>query len=157
MTRKRLLWILLILLLAAQFVPKGKSNPATDPQQDFLADEEIPAEIRDVVQRSCYDCHSNATSWPWYSNVTPIGQWLAHHVEEGRHHLNFSAWSQLSDYRRAKLLDEMEEEVGEGHMPLPSYLWLHREASLDEVERGLLTEWCDTSRSGIEQGLDAPD
>lgn len=157
MTRGRILWILLVLILVAQFVPKGRSNPTAGQEQDFLSSQEIPAEIRDLVKRSCYDCHSNETRWPWYSNVTPVGQWLAHHVDEGRHHLNFSAWSQLTDYRKAKILEEMEEEVGESHMPMPSYLWLHADASLDETQRSLLLQWCATSRSEIEQRLDASD
>lgn len=157
MRRRRIVWILVLLLALAQFVPKGSSNPESDPAEDFFALAEMPQELRDDLQRACIDCHSNDTRWPWYTRLSPVGQWLVHHVDEGRHHLNFSRWGTLSDYRRAKLLAEMDEQVGEGHMPLRSYLWMHGEAKLSGGEREELVQWFRQERARLEETLESPD
>jgi hypothetical protein len=146
----------LLLFLAAQFFPKNRTNPAGEVGADLFAVAEVPVEIRQILERSCYDCHSNETRWPWYSNVAPAGQWLAHHVEEARHHLNFSNWEKIAEHRRAKLMKEMSEEVAAGHMPLHSYLWLHGGARLSEQERAFFVNWCDTRRAELEEELDEP-
>lgn len=155
MNRRRIIFsVMLLLVLAAQFFPKNRTNPGSDADAELFAAVDVPAAIREILERSCYDCHSNRTEWPWYSNVTPVGQWLAHHVDEARQHLNFSIWSELPVYRRAKLMGEMSEEVEAGDMPLPSYLWLHGEAKLSREDREFFTDWCDARRAQIEQKLD---
>ena len=84
--------------------------------------------------RACGDCHSNQTTWPWYSWVAPASWLVQHHVDEAREHLDFAEFDRPQ--RDADEAAEAAEEVEEGEMPLPNYLWLHPEARLDDQERG---------------------
>lgn len=122
-------------LVAIQLVPVDRSNPPV--QQEIAA----PPAVMAVLERSCYDCHSNKTTWPWYSYVAPASWLVAHDVEEGRHELNFTAWNQYPPDKRAKKIHEVGEEVGEGKMPLRQYLLLHSDAKLSEDDRRLLLDW----------------
>lgn len=124
-----------VVFLAIQLVPVERSNPPV------TADFDGPPEVAQVLRTSCYDCHSNESSWPWYSRVAPASWLVAHDVEEAREHLNFSAWASLEEGRRRKLAEEIWEEVEEGEMPLKAYLLAHSEARLDEAAMTLLREW----------------
>jgi hypothetical protein len=88
---------------------------------------------RALAVRACFDCHSNATNWPWYASVPFVGWWLQDHVEEGREHLNFSTWDAPGHEA-----DEAAEVVDEGEMPLSSYVALHGEAALNDAEKKAL-------------------
>ena len=122
-------------VIAIQIIPVEHSNP---PGQGEL---QAPSSVSDVLRRSCYNCHSNETEWPWYSYVAPISWILAHHVDEGRGKLNFSTWSTLSEKDRSKIVKEIVEEISEGNMPLRSYLVMHREAKLNDRDIEAVREW----------------
>ena len=128
---------LVALLLVVQLVPAGRSNPPEG------AEISAPPEIQAILERSCYDCHSNRTEWPWYAYVAPISWWVVHHVDDGRGDLNMTEWPLMDFEEQLHYLDEMKEEVEEGEMPLPSYLWVHRDARLSDEERTALFEWID--------------
>ena len=129
--------VLVALLLVAQLVPAGRSNP---PE---VAEISAPAEIQAILERSCYDCHSNRTQWPWYAYVAPVSWWVVHHVDDGRGDLNMTEWPLMDFEQQLHYLDEMKEEIEEGEMPLPSYLWVHRGAKLSDEERAALFQWID--------------
>ena len=101
--------------------------------------------VRAVLERSCYDCHSHETRWPWYAWVAPTSWLLAWDVSEAREHLNFSTWNRYDAEKRRELLEEAWEEVEEGHMPLRIYLWLHPDAKLGDAERELLRDWSESA------------
>ncbi len=130
----------LALLVLAQLVPYGRdhSAPATnvEPTWDSLR-------TRELAVLACFDCHSNQTHWPWYSWVAPISWLVAHDVEEGRAHLNFSEFD-----RRQRNADEAADAVRSDEMPLQPYLWLHSEARLSEAEYEELA-------SGLERTLES--
>ena len=127
--RKWLLWAgaaVAVLFLAIQLVPYGHTheNPPVvmEPTWDSAA-------TRGLAVRACFDCHSNETSWPWYSNVAPVS-WLAvRDVEEGRAVLNFSEWG-----TQGRHADEAAEVVLEGEMPPVYYTWMHSSARLSDTE-----------------------
>ena len=127
--------VLALAFAAIQFVPVERSNPPVE--------EEVPApdDVRGILRRSCYDCHSNETAWPWYSRVAPLSWLVARDVEEGREHLNFSTWNRLDQGARAHALEEAWEEVDEGEMPLWFYLPLHPSANLSDDDRARLRAW----------------
>jgi hypothetical protein len=136
--KKVLRWFLLGILLALivmQFAPVERTNPPVE--------EEVrsPANVRAILKRACYDCHSNETRWPWYSHVAPVSWLVAHDVHEARKHLNFSTWNQYNPKRQARKLNATSEEVDEGEMPLWYYLAVHRDAALSDADRALLREW----------------
>lgn len=127
---------LVLLFLVLQLVP---GSPADNP----AVEEELTTapEVLQILRQSCYDCHSYETEWPWYAHVAPIKWLVRDHVAEGRSELNFTAWNRLSVEDRPHKLEEVAEEVEEDHMPLRSYLILHRDARLSDEERALLVDW----------------
>lgn len=122
-----------------QLVPVDRSNPPVSGTVD------APAEVMAVLRKACFDCHSNETSWPWYSYVAPVSWLVAHDVEEGRKELNFSAWASLEAKKRAHKRKEVWEEVAEGEMPLRPYLLTHPQAKLDAAELEALRVWANGS------------
>jgi Haem-binding domain len=132
---KRALWLGLAVFAIAQAFRIDKTNPPV--QQNMAA----PPEITAMLRRACYDCHSNETVWPWYSNIAPVSWMLARDVREGRRELNFSTWNVYDAKRRAKKLKETAKEVVEGKMPPWFYVALHRHAALSPAEVERLRAW----------------
>ena len=132
---KRIALALVAVLLVAQVVPVARDNP---PAQGEVP---APPEIRALLERSCYDCHSRETRWPWYGYVAPVSWLLASDVHEAREHLDFTAWDTYSEKKRRKRIGEVWEEVEEGEMPLWFYLPLHPEARLSQDDLTRLRDW----------------
>ncbi len=139
--RKAWLWGLFSILIIIQFIPVDRSAPQTPPQEGFLALENPPENLAPLLKQACFDCHSYDTRYPWYAYVAPVSWWLNNHIQEGREHLNFSTWAGYDAEDREELWEEMAEEVEEGHMPLKSYTWVHKEARLSDEQRAALVEW----------------
>lgn len=129
------LGILFVGLVGIQFIPteRNESKKATD--QDFLEVYEVPKDITNLVKTSCYDCHSNQTNYPWYSNIQPVGWFLQNHINEGKAELNFSTFGKLSGRMQKMKIESMINQIEDGEMPMPSYLYIHREAELSDVEK----------------------
>lgn len=132
-------------LILIQFVPVNRMNPPV--QGDLRAS----TEVRSVLRRACYDCHSNETVWPWYSRIAPVSWVIARDVHEGRAALNFSTWNQLSAKKQAEAMKESSEEVAEGKMPTWYYVALHPEARLSANDQSVLRAWSG-STVGREEG-----
>lgn len=124
-----------VALAAIQFVPIDRSNPPVE------TDVPAPADVRSVLRRACYDCHSNETVWPWYGRVAPFSWLVERDVREGRKELNFSAWNRLDAKRRDRKMKETWKEVSEGKMPPWFYTAVHRDAALSSADRAALREW----------------
>jgi len=131
----RIVLAVVIVLVGIQFIPVNRSNPPVE--------EEVPVspEVKAVLKRACYDCHSNETIWPGYSRVAPVSWLLAWDVREGREELNFSSWNRYNQKKRNKIIKEIWEEVQEGEMPPWFYLPLHPEARLSDSDRSVLRAW----------------
>lgn len=151
---KKIVLALLAVFVILQFFRIDKENPAADPAKDFMTLTNPPAEIASILKSSCYDCHSNKTNYPWYTNVQPVAWWIKDHIDHGRDELNFSEWGDYS-YRRADhKLEEAIELVEEAEMPLPSYLWGHSEARIDESQRASLNNWFTMIRDELKAAQD---
>ena len=137
--------VLALLFLAAQFVRPDLTNPAVNPDERIEASVEVPDDVAGILKRSCRDCHTNETVYPWYSNITPVNWWLKSHFEHGREHLNFSTWAKYTPQQKEKRLEEVCEVIESGEMPLPSYLWIHRDAVLSAEDAKLLCGWARTA------------
>lgn len=118
-----------------QLVPVSRTNPPVTGEIP------APAEVMAVLEQSCYDCHSNESTWPWYSYVAPFSWLVAYDVNEARDEMNFSEWNQLSPKAQAHKLKECIEEIDEREMPLKKYLALHAEARLTEADVATLRAW----------------
>ena len=133
--------VVIILLIAIQFVPVNKINPP------ITGEIKAPEKVMQILRTSCYDCHSNEVKWPWYSNIAPASWLVAYDVKEAREHINFSEWQSYSAEDKADDIEEIWEEVKEGEMPLWYYLILHSEAELSENDKMILKDWVDSGGS----------
>jgi hypothetical protein len=125
----------MVLLVTMQLVPMDATNPPVE------SDVPTSSEVKAVLRRACYDCHSHETVWPWYSRIAPVSWLIARDVEEGREELNFSTWNRYSTQEQVKKLKESWEEISEGEMPPWFYLPTHREARLTDADRLMLRQW----------------
>lgn len=130
---KYIVMAFVVLLAGVQLVRPARTNPpAANPFP--IGDPQVES----ILRRSCFDCHSNETRWPWYSEVAPMSWKIVSHVSDGREHMNFSDWN---GEKATKRFDEICEEVREGEMPIKGYVLLHRDATLSSGDMDALCEW----------------
>jgi hypothetical protein len=122
-------------LIGIQFIEVERTNP---PVSDEI---KAPAEVMEILKKSCYDCHSNETVWPWYSKVAPLSWILADDVKEGRKHLNFSTFESLDTSVKFMKKDDILEKVQSGEMPLDIYIWMHPTSSLELLQKKKKKKW----------------
>lgn len=103
------------------------------PQSDFMIVNQVPATIKNRLQVSCYDCHSNNTDYPWYSKIQPAAWFLEDHIKEGKDELNFNEWDTYSSRRKNSKLRSIIKQIESGEMPLESYTLIHGGARLDST------------------------
>ncbi|MBK8969733.1 MAG: heme-binding domain-containing protein [Saprospiraceae bacterium] len=139
---------LLGILVVIQFIRPNFTNPPVDQALDIRQVLQPPADVHAILKGACYDCHSNETQYPWYSQVSPVSWWLAGHIREGREHLNFSTIGSLTQSDRSEILGEAAEEVQQGGMPLASYTWTHPAARLSATQRDLVVTWLNARGAG---------
>jgi len=131
-----LLWLGATFLLL-QFVQiKVPPPPKATPNDEIKA----PKEIMALLKRSCYDCHSNHTKWPWYSKVSPISLQVNSNVKNGRNALNFSIWNKYDEAKKQKLYQKIVDAL-RIKMPPAEYMLIHKEARLTPQERKMLQDW----------------
>lgn len=138
------------LLLVIQFTGPARSNPIAAQAQTVESHLEVSPQVATILDRSCNDCHSNKTRWPWYSRVAPVSWLVIDHVNHGRSHLNFSEWGRLDRREAADMLTVICKEVKSGTMPLSSYTPLHPGSELSGEDVKLLCDWANSERGRIE-------
>ena len=131
----RALSILTAAFVLAQLVPVGRANPPGG------GDVAAPPEVRAMLKRACYDCHSSETVWPWYSRVAPVSWLIARDVREGRNEVNFSIFTQYPEKRRRRKWKEIPEQIEKSEMPPWFYTAVHPEARLSDADRAALLRW----------------
>ena len=151
MIKKILKWAgitLAVAFIVSQFIRPAKTNPPVDEASTLSARLQVTPEVEAILNRSCVDCHSHKTVWPWYSQVAPVSWYLTHDVNEGRRHWNVSNWP--TDLKRsAHRLEEMCEQVEKGEMPLASYLIMHPTAKLTDADKKTLCDWANAERQRL--------
>lgn len=132
---KRIVYLLLSIFLFFQLFPVSRENPPV------TAEISAPEEVKNILKRSCYDCHSNETIWPLYSYVFPVSYLVTNHVTEGRDELNFSEFGNLAERKQRKKIYEVWEQVDESEMPPKDYQLLHPSSRLSEKDKEVLKNW----------------
>jgi hypothetical protein len=152
---KRIIKIVVLILALAfvviQFIRPDRTNPPENPADTIEASTQIPADVGAILSRSCADCHSNRTMYPWYSNVAPVSWFLADHIRDGRRELNFSVWNTYDNRRKERKLDAICDQVDIGEMPLSSYLWIHWDAKLQSGDAEKICDWARAEKERLEQ------
>ena len=134
---KQFILITLGILVLIQFIRPDRTNPPVDESVAL----KVSGETGKILKRSCYDCHSDETKWPWYSNIAPFSWSIVSHVKNGRLALNFSKWKEIPKEIKVKRLKRAIKTTANGMMPLPSYLWIHKDAKLSKNDKAVLKAW----------------
>lgn len=138
---KKLLLLLLVLFLIAQFFGPEQNKGDIATIEPFLEETNPPEDVKGILKESCFDCHSDVTRYPWYSKITPVDYWMAGHVKDGKKHFNVSTWSEANLKKKDHKFEELIEMVEAGSMPLDSYTWTHAEARLTEDQIASMIGW----------------
>lgn len=140
--------IALFLLSACIVVMSLATMPtkSTAPGIAILSSAQIAPNVRAILERSCQDCHSEATHYPWYSYVAPVSFLIRSDVIRGREHLNLSRWSEYSLVRKERSLSEIANQVKDRDMPLPKYTLIHRNARLSDADIEAVFNWTQSER-----------
>lgn len=127
-----------------------KKNQSTGEQTNHISKQfAVPADVENILKTSCYDCHSNNTVYPWYGGIQPVAWWLQGHVNEGKEELNFDEFTQYKPRSQFKKIEEVEEMINEGEMPLSSYTLVHSNAVLSSSQKEILINWTKLIRAEI--------
>ena len=141
LTRKNLFRTLLVLFILAQFKTIDKTPMDTRPENDLLVMTNAPEDVRTLLKTACYDCHSNSTNYPWYSNIAPISWWIKRHSRRGAFKINYSEWSSYDEAEIITKKKESAEIIKKGWMPIGSYKLMHPDARLTDEQRETLANW----------------
>ncbi len=135
--------------VVSQFFGPAKTNPTNDASQAIESHMQLTPPVAAILDRSCNDCHSNKTRWPWYSNVAPVSWFVIDHVNEGRHNLNFSEWGRYTQRDVEGMLKQICQEVKAEMMPLSSYTPLHPGSKLSTEDVKVLCDWTNAERARV--------
>lgn len=141
--------VLLGILVVMQFFRPAKNQSAEILATDISNHYAVPADVQSILSKSCYDCHSNNTQYPWYNNIQPVAWFLDNHVKDGKRHLNFSEFTAKKVAVQYKKMEECIEEIKKGDMPLAPYTWIHTDEKLTDEKKTRLHDWCETVRDAI--------
>lgn len=139
--------VIVLGFVGIQFIRPDFTNPPVN-SADVL---QAPENVSLILKRSCNDCHSNETVYPWYSKIQPSAWFLKDHIDEGRRELNFSVWNTYEARRKNRKLEEVCEMVSSKEMPLPSYLWIHWDAKMSDEDIKTICDWANAERAKIAQ------
>jgi len=146
---KKILLFLLFVLVVIQFIRPSENHSSSLSKNDITLHYPVPDTVLAILKTSCYDCHSNNTRYPWYNRVQPVAWWLNSHVREGKRELNFSEFASYPLVKQAKKLKNTVKQVKGGGMPLDSYLWIHKDAKLEQGQKDTLIQWANSLQQTI--------
>jgi len=142
---KRAIKIIIIVLFSIfivfQFFRPDFTNPPVIQSETLETAALVPANVQAILNRSCKDCHSNETVYPWYSKIQPSAWFLDDHIKKARKEMNLSVWKTYEARRKKRKLEEICEQVETKAMPLPSYLWIHHDAEMNDDDIKTLCDW----------------
>ncbi|HEV9036930.1 MAG TPA: heme-binding domain-containing protein [Puia sp.] len=138
---RTVLLVVLVLFIAIQFFRPSKNNSG-DTHKSITQLYEVPPNVDAILQRSCRDCHSNKTNYPWYDEIQPVAWWVNGHIGNGKRHLNFDTYSAQRIAIQKKRMEDCLEQLKNDEMPLSSYTLIHRNAILTQADKDTLSGWC---------------
>ena len=147
---KRAVLGLIIFLIVGQVVRFPRTNPPINAEQEVGASISLTPTVAEVFNRSCNDCHSNRTAWPWYSSVAPASWLVIYDTYQGRRRMNLSQWDATPPQQHKRVLDRMCSDVTNGDMPEWQYLIIHRQAKLSSTEVLAVCDWSKAASANLE-------
>ena len=140
---------MLIIFIVFQFIQPVRNKSGQVLSTDFKRVYAVPANVQAVLQNACYDCHSNNTSYPWYSNIQPMAWVMARHIKNGKDKLNFSDFGIYSVRRQISKLKGIANQVKDDEMPISSYRMMHTKANLTNDEIALIMDWMNKAADSL--------
>ncbi len=140
-TLKKVIGSISILFIGMQFIQPAHNSNGQVLDTDISRLVPVPDSVHSLLNAACYDCHSNNTRYPWYSNIQPMGWLMASHIKNGKAMFN---WSEFGSNSRRKQISKMTDalhSIQDNSMPLSSYALLHEEAKLSAEQKLMLGSW----------------
>jgi hypothetical protein len=138
-------------ILGIQFIRPEHNVTQQATETDINQILPVPEQLKSILKRSCYDCHSNNTRYPWYAEVQPFGWWLARHIKEGKEELNFNEFGNYSPRKQQSKIKAIANSVEDRTMPLGSYTFIHPNAKLSATEKTMMITWMRNTRDSLTQ------
>jgi hypothetical protein len=137
---------LLVLVIGCAAIVVVSHQPPARVSGSFLKGAQVDPEVRAILERSCRDCHSDDTRYPWYSFLPGVSRVIQDDVARGREQLNFSRWTEYSRLRRQRALTGVANQVRDRAMPLSEYVALHPSTRLSDAEIDAVFKWAQAER-----------
>ena len=147
--KKKILLGLFTGFVAIQFFQPARNKSDKVLPTDITNTVAVSNQVLNILQNSCYDCHSNNTRYPWYSFIQPGAWWMASHVKNGKAMLNFSQFGDLSNRKQQSKLQGIVNQIKDNEMPLTSYTLLHRNAILTAEQKAILINWATSAKDSL--------
>ena len=150
MTRKKKILLGLVTgFVAIQFIQPDRNKSDKALPTDITNTVAVSNQVLNILQNSCYDCHSNNTRYPWYSFIQPGAWWMASHIKNGKAMLNFSQFGDLSNRKQQSKLQGIANQIKDNEMPLSSYRLLHQNAILTTEQKTILINWAASTKDSL--------
>ncbi|MBF5026671.1 heme-binding domain-containing protein [Planobacterium sp. GCR5] len=133
--------LVVAIVLVIQFIPVERNVSTVAPGQSFEKTEKVPANVAAILKVSCYDCHSNNTRYPWYSELQPGAWFMARHIKKGKEELNFDEFNNYSKRRKKAKIRSIISQIEKDEMPLKSYRMMHGNARLSADKKKELLDF----------------
>lgn len=145
MNRARVMKVLIggvAALILIQVIRPSRTNPQAVASRSLEAHVPVPENVQTILKRACYDCHSSATVWPWYSEVAPVSWYVIHDVNAARGHINFQDWeAQINPQEGLEHLGLTCKLMREGKMPPSDYRLMHKNSSVSPEDVNAVCAW----------------
>ncbi len=149
---KKILLALLIVFVAIQFIQPVRNKSEQVLPTDFAEVLVVPNNVQTLLQNACYDCHSNNTNYPWYSNIQPMAWLMASHIKNGKAKLNFSDFGNNTTRKQISKLKEIANQIKDDEMPISSYKAMHKKANLTKEEKSAIMDWMNKTADSLSTG-----
>ena len=146
---KKILFAIGVLFIVIQFAQPAHNKSGQVSTTDISKTVSISDSVQAILRNACYDCHSNNTNYPWYSNIQPMGWLMANHIKHGKEELNFSEFGSYSPRRQLSKLNGIANSIKDDIMPLSSYKLMHKNARLSTKDKAILINWAEQSKGSL--------
>ena len=133
--------LVVAIVLVIQVIPVERNVSTVPPGQSFEKTEKVPANVAAILKVSCYDCHSNNTRYPWYSELQPGAWFMARHIKKGKEELNLDEFNNYSKRRKKAKIKSIISQIEKDEMPLKSYRMMHGNARLSADKKKELLDF----------------
>lgn len=140
------LCVVSVVVLASVLVHPSGPMKAAKSDNLLLAGAEIEPAVFEVIARSCQNCHSEKTEWPWYSHIAPMSWLVEGDVSQARSHMNLSHWDEYTVEEKQSILTRVAAVVRSSQMPPARYTLIHPGAKLSSAEREQIYAWAHAER-----------